>query len=40
MSDIGWVALGFAVTYGSLAVYTASLRFRLRRARAQVDGRE
>lgn len=37
MSDIGWVVLGFAVAYGSLAAYAASLRARLRRARAQLD---
>ncbi|WP_281173187.1 hypothetical protein [Actinotalea ferrariae] len=37
MTDWGWVMLGFGVTYGSMAVYIATLRARTSRARRQLE---
>lgn len=33
MSDWGWVALAYGVTYGSLAAFAASIAIRIRNAR-------
>jgi len=37
MSEWGWVTLAYAVTYGSLAVYSASLVLRIRRTRERLE---
>lgn len=37
MSDWGWVALAYAVAYGSLAVYIAALTARLRAASERLE---
>lgn len=37
MTDWGWVLLGFAVTYGSMAVYIATLRTRTTRVRRRLE---
>jgi hypothetical protein len=37
MSEWGWVALAYIVTYGSLAAYSASLVLRIRRARGRLE---
>ncbi|GMQ86135.1 MAG: hypothetical protein BMS9Abin07_1708 [Acidimicrobiia bacterium] len=37
MSDWGWVALAYAVAYGSLAAYMVMLTARLRAARDRLE---
>lgn len=37
MSEWGWVAFAYAVAYGSLAVYMATLTTRLRAARERLE---
>lgn len=37
MSDWGWVAAGFGVAYGSIAVYLVTLRHRTGRLRARSE---
>ena len=36
MSDWGWVAFAYAVAYGSLAIYSASIVVRIRNARRAI----
>jgi hypothetical protein len=40
MSDWGWVAFAYAVAYGSLAVYAASIVVRIRNARRAIGRAE
>ncbi len=37
MSDWGWVALAYAVAYGTLALYIAMLTARIRAARERLE---
>lgn len=37
MSDLTWVAAGFALVYGAIAVYTAALETRRHRAIRRAD---
>ena len=37
MSEWGWVTLAYVVTYGSLAAYSASIVFRIRRTRERLE---
>ena len=37
MSDWGWVALAYAVAYGTLAVFIASISVRIRSARQRLE---
>jgi len=36
VSDWGWVVFGYAVLYGTLAAYVASIAYRLRQARRRL----
>jgi hypothetical protein len=38
MSDVGYVAAGYLLTGGVVAVYAVSLRRRLRRALRRIEG--
>ncbi len=37
MSDWGWVALAYAVAYGTLALYVAALTARIRAATERLE---
>lgn len=37
MTDWGWVLLGFAVAYGSMVVYLATLRTRAAQVRRRLE---
>ncbi len=37
MSEWGWVALAYAVAYGSFAVFSVSVAARIRAARDRLD---
>jgi hypothetical protein len=37
MSEWGWVALAYALTYSALAAYVTSLVLRIRRTREQLE---
>ncbi len=36
MSDWGWVAFAYGVTYGSLAVFAGSIAWRIRNTRESI----
>jgi hypothetical protein len=40
MSDWGWVALAYGVTYGSLGVFAASIALRIRNVRRALGENE
>jgi hypothetical protein len=40
MSEWGWVAFAYAVTYGSLAVFAGSIAVRIRNARRTLGENE
>ncbi len=40
MSDWGWVAFAYGVTYGSLAVLAGSIALRIRNARRSIGDAE
>lgn len=40
MSDWGWVAFAYGVTYGSLAVFAGSIALRIRNARRSIGDAE
>ena len=37
MSEWGWVAFGYSVMWGSLAVYVGWIAYRVRRAKARLE---
>jgi hypothetical protein len=40
MSEWGWVAFAYTVTYGSLAVFATSIAIRIRSARRSIGDNE
>ena len=40
MGGWGWVALGYGLFYGAIAVYVAMLVARTRKVRARLEGRQ
>lgn len=37
MSEWGWVVLAYAITYGALTAFSASLMLRIRRTRERLE---